>query len=122
MQAEGIDAFRGISLGSRGTGVISRNSVVTRAAENSCTKPDHRGYLRPLPPRVFVKCLPIRRMVGRGGWNRTQRPGYRFWACKAVGTWSKLQIILTVWIPTEQIVDRHYSQRIYEPMRIQMNN
>jgi hypothetical protein len=24
-----------------------------------------------LPPRVFVKCLPIKRMVGRGGGDRT---------------------------------------------------
>ena len=27
-----------------------------------------------LPPRVFVKCLPIRRMVGRGGGDRTRSP------------------------------------------------
>jgi len=47
------------------------NPAVTHAAENSCTN-RIIGVICPfLPPRVFAKCLPIRRMVGRGGGDRT---------------------------------------------------
>src|SRR4029077_15200569 len=36
---------------------------------NFMQEPDYQGYL---PPHVFAKCLPIRKMVGRGGGDRKQ--------------------------------------------------
>src|ERR1700752_5509543 len=45
---------------------------VTRAAENSRTN-RIIGVICPLlPPRVFAKSRPVRKMVGRGGGDRTK--------------------------------------------------
>src|SRR5258707_5454327 len=57
---------------SRGDGDthVPRNPAVTRAGENSRTN-RIIGLICPLlPPRVFAKSRPIRRMVGRGGGDR----------------------------------------------------
>jgi hypothetical protein len=50
---------------------VLKNPVVTRAAENYRTNRIMELICPFLPPRVFAKCLPIRRMVGRGGGDRT---------------------------------------------------
>ena len=51
--------------------LTSKNLVVTRAAENSRTNRIVRVICPLLPPRDFAKSLPISRMVGRGGGDRT---------------------------------------------------
>src|SRR5216684_5553494 len=52
----------------------SCNPVVTRAARTSRTNRIIEVICPLLPPRVFVKSRPIRKMVGRGGGDRTHIP------------------------------------------------
>ena len=65
-----VSADRSLPRAVGGDTHVTRNPAVTRAAENSRTN-RIIGLICPLlPPRVFAKSRPIRKMVGRGGGDR----------------------------------------------------
>jgi hypothetical protein len=72
---------------------VPRNPAVTRAAENSCTN-RIIGVICPLlPPRVFAKFLPIRKMVGRGGGDRNCIPHFQVLLAEGVTDRSSSQLL-----------------------------